>query len=127
MIIKSIRSFFLLLAGFLFFTHMIIPHDHHMPVFSGQKEDCPSQHQKSDHRPLFPMHCHAFNDLAAEKCTQIIIKQEYQISFVAVIWHPVILTSVLFLPHGPQEDLLKPFQDISIPDFSPFRAPPCKG
>jgi hypothetical protein len=68
--LKSIGNkaqiFFILLAAVIFNAHMIIPHDHHIAGF-----DLCSNRQIADshvhHHPVFPAHCHAFNDLTAEK------------------------------------------------------------
>ena len=47
---------------------MIIPHDHH-PSDSGlcQENKYPVSKDGRTHHPAFPVHCHAFNDLASEK------------------------------------------------------------
>jgi hypothetical protein len=124
-IIKQIQSFFLLLAAISFAVHMIIPHDHHLPgMTGGLKSSCHQSHDRSHHRPLFPAHCHAFNDLAAEKHTPLIIKQDTQNSFASIIWYPDYVIPYLQLTFLLFENTGKPFLDIYIPDFSPFRAPP---
>jgi hypothetical protein len=122
---KSISSFFLLLAGMAIIAHMAIPHDHHLSVtMSGLKESCTLSHEKSGHHPVLPAHCHAFNDLAAEKFSPVIVKQESQTSFVSVIWRPDNIIPGLLLVKTIVENTGKPFPNISIPEFSPFRAPP---
>jgi len=115
-------------AGLAIVVHSIIPHDHHIACPDiGPQESCPLSQQKSEHQPFFPVHCHAFNDLAAEKFSPVIIKQKAHASFASVIW-----SADNILP-GPQLSLAiignsrKSFPDIYIPDFSPFRAPPSLG
>lgn len=124
-VIKSIRAFSLLLAGMAIVVHMIIPHDHHLAAtVIGVKESCPFSQHKSEHHPFFPAHCHAFNDLAAEKFTPFIVKLESQTSFVSIIWRPDYIIPVLHILQKAFEKSAKPFPEIYIPDFSPFRAPP---
>ena len=125
MVIKSIRACFLLYAGLAIVMHMIIPHDHHLtgPV-NGLKESCTLSHEKAGHHPLFPAHCFAFNDLAADRCSPVILRQETQTSYASVIWHPNYALPGLTLSITIIESTGKPFPDIYIPDFSPFRAPP---
>jgi len=106
---------------------MIIPHDHHLsgPV-TGQKDTCSVSHEKSGHHhhPCFPAHCYAFNDLAAEKFSRIIVKQEFQTSLVFVIWHTDTFDSVLYLSQAITRNTEKPSPDIYLPGSSPLRAPP---
>jgi hypothetical protein len=125
MVIKSIRTLFLLFAGMAIVVHMMIPHDHHMTVLvTGLNESCPLSHEKSDHHPFFPSHCHAFNDLAVEKFTHIIVRLESQTSFISVIWQPDYIIRGLHYLQKVFQNSAKSFPDIYIPDFSPFRAPP---
>ena len=127
MIIKSIRAFILLYAGLAMVIHMIIPHDHHLtgPV-NDLKESCAMSHEKTDHRPFFPEHCHAFNDMAADRLATVIVRLETQTSYAPVIWHMDSALPCLNLSITILENTGKPFPDIYIPDFSPFRAPPFK-
>lgn len=124
-VIKSIRAFLLLLAAMAVVVHLVIPHDHHLSGSeSGLKNSCHASHDRSHHRPLFPAHCNAFNDLAAEKYSRIIVKQVTQTSFSSVIWYPGYLLADLHFSLLIPDSTGKPFPDIYIPDFSPFRAPP---
>ena len=124
-VIKSLQAFLLLLAGLAIIAHVAIPHDHHLSVpVSGLKESCTLSHKKSDRHPVFPAHCHAFNDLAAEKFSRFTVKQETLSGFVSVIWRPENITARLHLSQTIVETTGKPFPDISVTDFSPFRAPP---
>jgi hypothetical protein len=124
-VIKYIRSIFLLIAGLALVSHMLIPHDHHLSgSINGLNESCPLSRERTDHHPLFPAHCHAFNDLAAEKIYPVIIKEQSQTSFVSVVWRPVYIIPGLILSHKLVEMSGKPFPDIPVSEFSPFRAPP---
>jgi len=127
MIIKSMRIFFLLLARLAIVAHTIIPHDHHLSgPDNGQKDSCPLSNEKSDHLPIFPLHCHAFNDLAAEKFSPI-IKQEIQTGFISLVWLPDYIIPEVNLLQTTPLDSGKPFPDIYVPDYYPFRAPPSVG
>lgn len=124
-IFKTIRHLFLLFAGLALISHMIIPHDHHFSFpENGMKDSCPVQGERSDHHPILPGHCSACNDLAAEKFSPVIIRQYCQVGFATVIWFPdyIIPGLHIFQTVLPASDM--PFQQIYIPDFFPFRAPP---
>jgi hypothetical protein len=125
MVIKLIRTFILLFAGLAIVMHMIIPHDHHLTVpVNGLKESCAMSHEKTGHRPFFPEHCHAFNDMAADRLAPVIVRLETQTSYASVIWKPDSSLPGLNVSFTIIENTGKPFPDIYIPDFSPFRAPP---
>jgi hypothetical protein len=125
MVIKLIRAFFLLLAALAMTAHMIIPHDHHMACqVNGFKDSCHLSHEKSNHHPFFPAHCHAFNDLAAEKFPPLIVKQAAQTSFASIIWSPDYYQPGLNLSQKITDNSGKPFPEIYIPGFSFLRAPP---
>ena len=67
-IIRYIRISFLFLAVTILNAHLLIPHDHHQADSDlCQENKYPVSKDKSSHHPLFPAHCHAFNDLATEK------------------------------------------------------------
>ncbi len=126
MAIKAIRTFFLLLAGALFFAHMIIPHDHHMPAPEpGKSETCPLSGDRQGHHPLFPLHCHAFNDLTAEKSAFIIVEEPHQTAYVMVLWKAMAEIPETELPRLIHKNLPQSFRDNFLPDSSPLRAPPC--
>jgi hypothetical protein len=90
----------------------------------GQKDTCPVSDERPGGHHGFPVHCHAFNDLAAEKFSPVIIKKNFQSSFASVIWLPGYIMPEIHLSQTVPSDSGKPFSDIYIPDFSPFRAPP---
>jgi len=124
-IFKSIRGFFLLLAGLAIIAHMIILHDHHLsdPI-NGQKDSCPVSNGKSGHHTGLPVHCHAFNDLAAEKISALNLKKNIRSGSVTIIQFPEFLVIELHAALIKNSDSRKPFPDIYFPDSSPFRAPP---
>jgi len=124
-IFKSIRGFFLLLAGLAIIAHMIILHDHHLsdPI-NGQKDSCPVSNGKSGHHTGLPVHCHAFNDLAAVKLFSIVLKKNIQSGFSTIIWFPDYRVNELHVILITIFGSRKPFSNIYIPDYSPFRGPP---
>jgi hypothetical protein len=104
---------------------MIIPHDHHYSFSeNGMKDSCPLSNERHGHHPLLPGHCHAFNDLAAEKFSPFINGHCTQTGFATVIWFPDYIIPGLQISHAVLPSSDKPFQQISIPDLFPFRAPP---
>ena len=124
-VFKYARLSFLLLAVTLLNAHMIIPHDHHQSDSdSCQQGSFPSSKQESSHHSGLPLHCHAFNDLAAEKILLLVLKKYFHSGFSKIIWFPDYgvneLHISLFAIHGPR----KPLPDIYTPDFSPLRGPP---
>ena len=71
-IFRYSSSLFLWLAGLALVAHLIIPHDHHtIDSFASEDKTCPveNNHHGDNHRGS-PIHCHAFNDLAAEKAVK---------------------------------------------------------
>jgi hypothetical protein len=121
---KSLRAVMLMLAMVTMFAHMVIPHDHHMSgPMNGVEDNCPVHGEKSGHHPLFPHHCHAFNDMAAEKFT-LVIRHHDNGSFIMIIHENGFLicglnaagpANLTFAEHSPVLYLI---------DLSPFRAPP---
>lgn len=67
-IVKKIHIYSLLLSVFLLNAHMTIPHDHHQADSDiCQEETSAGRGKANSHHPVFPHHCHAFNDMTAEK------------------------------------------------------------
>ncbi len=82
--VKHITSLSMWLAVLAMLAHMVIPHDHHISeTFSDQKQNCPASHHQNGEKPEFPVHCHAFNDLASEKPRSFHISQNITEGFVA--------------------------------------------
>jgi hypothetical protein len=67
-ILKYLQVFLFWLAGLTLSAHLIIPHDHHISdSASRQESNCPVTDNQHGKHKGFPVHCHAFNDLATEK------------------------------------------------------------
>jgi hypothetical protein len=124
-ICKSIPKMLLLLAGFIIISHLIIPHDHHTSFQKNSTRDsCPLSDEKTGHHPLFPAHCHAFNDMAADKFSPVAIPQLKLNGIMTIIWFPDYVIPGIQVSHTilPASD--KPFYQIFVPDSFPLRAPP---
>ncbi len=122
---KNISVLFLSLAWLVMSAHMIIPHDHHLPgSFTGRDQSCPVSNGKSGHHPGFPVHCHAFNDLSAEKASSYVLRDNLQIgSIIFKSFHDTFdyeqkVTSIRIF------DKQKPFPDFYLIEYSSLRAPP---
>jgi hypothetical protein len=76
--------FFLWLAGLTLSVHYLLPHDHHLPdSLSNQESSCPAKNSQSGPSRGFPLHCHAFNDIATEKAKLLSLSLNTTIIFVA--------------------------------------------
>ena len=124
-IIKNIPVFFLLLASLALNAHMIIPHDHHVAESdAGQEDNCPVSDNSTNHHTSFPVHCHAFNDLASEKAiTYIMIRNvQYRDSEASCAFNSAIpdmqLSCLRIL------DVLRLPSNSGILELSSLRAPP---
>jgi hypothetical protein len=124
-IFRSVCIFFFLLAGVATVVHMIIPHDHHLadPV-TGQQDKCPASNGKSSHHTGFPVHCHAFNDLAAEKLSTFIYIKNIHSGFISVIRFSDLPDPELHTGEIIIFDSGKPFPYNYSVDSCPLRAPP---
>ena len=105
----------------------MIPHDHHSECSVFNKENqCHADNNKIPEKaPVFPIHCHALNDLTFEKASVILVVHNdfttcdlFTISFL----EPDI--SVLDLPGIKVKDFPKPILETDFLRLSPFRAPP---
>ena len=124
-IIKTIRAFLLFIAGIAVVGHMVIPHDHHISgTGDSAVETCPGEEKTSHQIPLFPLHCHAFNDLAAEKFTPQIEKKENLPALPMLIWPKDELLPVLHIAHYCFIEYGESIPEIFHSEFSPNRAPP---
>ncbi len=82
---KYISVFFMWLAVAAIWAHMIIPHDHHiLETFSDEEQNCPASHHQPGDKSEFPVHCHAFNDLASEEARSYHISQNITDGFIAL-------------------------------------------
>lgn len=79
--LNIIQIFFLFLAASVFNAHMLIPHDHHL-IESGSCQDnsYPSHQTTSSHHPVFPAHCHAFNNLTSDKAVDCLVLKYIQVT-----------------------------------------------
>ena len=122
--IRNIPAFFLWIAWSVMTAHLIIPHDHHMAdSFSGRDERCPSSDRNARHHG-FPVHCHAFNELASEKATKYILtrniqKDDISFAFVKDFFINKFLTSSIAV-----SEFTETFPDCFPPNLSQLRAPP---
>jgi hypothetical protein len=124
-IIKNTPVFFLLLAGLAINAHMIIPHDHHMmESIASQDDTCPISNNKTDHHTGFPVHCHAFNDLTAEKAiTYVQIKEVQCKDYARTSFLDIAAFRFQFFNRRNFDIGKLPFNS-EIPELSPLRAPP---
>lgn len=124
-ILKYIPVLFFWLAGLTLSAHTLIPHDHHSAdPNTGQEKNCPFPDNKSGHKSGFPMHCHAFNDLATDKIRLYHISQIFQYSFSVPeiicdsISNDLPISSISFIYTQ------KPVFDTYALELSLLRAPP---
>jgi len=123
--LKKISVFFLWFALLVISSHMIIPHDHHLlESFVSHEESCPVSNGNSEHHTGFPVHCHAFNELASEKAITFLLRRSIQSNdlsfssfsnpFVFELQMSLIIIS----------DIREPFPDPYLLELSLLRAPP---
>jgi len=124
-IINKIGVFWLWLAGLILCAHLIIPHDHHIADASAiEDENCPASERESSHHSGLPVHCHAFNDLVAEKFRAFQILPDIQNNLNAFIRPSDENTSDLPVYCVGIIDLQKPFIDSYALELFLLRAPP---
>jgi hypothetical protein len=124
-IIKNISVYFLWAAVLAINAHMIIPHDHHqIESAASQENTCPVSNDNSNHHKGFPVHCHAFNDLASEKAILLVVFRNIQCKYFVSTCLPGI-TSFKLQTTGIRlfEFTISPIKS-NIPDLSLLRAPP---
>ena len=124
-IFRYMRMFFLFLAVAILNAHIIIPHDHHQADSDlCQENKYPLSQDKSNHHPLFPAHCHAFNDLATEKAVvPNLIKYVKCLDFIpGSVLIPVV--SNLNISGGKTNELFILPIDSRVMESASFRAPP---
>jgi hypothetical protein len=126
-VFKYISALFLLLAGAVMVVHQTIPHDHHLSEsVNNQDDSCPFSKHKTDHHPVLPVHCHAFNDLASEKVRTFVLRDNFQNTSLIFHYYKDVfafdfdlqLTLVKVLDSG------EPVTDSHILELSLLRAPP---
>ncbi len=79
---RNMGGLFLLLAGLVILLHSTIPH-HHDPGthFKAKSGECNSHKTSGDNNPV---HCHAFNDVVAEKVSSPNFNLQAAVTFVLV-------------------------------------------
>jgi hypothetical protein len=115
------------LAGFAMCGHLVIIHDHHIDGTGIRDEGaCPATSEHSGHNHGFPMHCHAFNDIASEKAAATHVMPKVPCSNLVLIVpaDPDCLETAFAAEVVP--DLRIPFFDSSPRDHSSLRAPPSR-
>ena len=122
---KYAYVFSLWLAGLFLCAHLIIPHDHHIAdTFSYQEKNCPASDDKSGHHSGFPIHCHAFNDLASEKFRPYNFSHNIQYNSITIHRFSDAFTFELQISCVNIIDLQKPVLDSYALELSLLRAPP---
>ncbi|MCX6326873.1 MAG: hypothetical protein NT144_09555 [Bacteroidia bacterium] len=127
-IIKNIPGFFLWLAVLAICAHLLVPHDHHLvESFASLEESCPASNGNSEHHPGFPVHCHAFNDLASEKAITFVLKKNVQSNNLSFSSFPDTYVFGLQIRLITIFDIREPFTDPYLLELSSLRAPPSLG
>jgi hypothetical protein len=122
---KYIPVFVLWIAGIGLFGHMIMIHDHHSEaVCSAENEKCPASEQSKDQHSGSPIHCHAFNDIAAEKAVPFQFQSNVQCNDLILrladtrfIFELSVCSTLYPIPQTPY---LNPY----LSDSSSLRGPP---
>jgi hypothetical protein len=113
------------LAVAALWLHMIIPHDHHiMGTFSDPEQNCPVSNHQSDHKTGFPVHCHAFNDLASEKARSYQISHNIQNTVIALVSLRDNIVSEPSEYFSGIYDFRTPFPGLYSSEDNHLRAPP---
>ena len=126
-VFKNIAVFSLWLAGLVIMAHLAIPHDHHSDCSSlSQENECHADNTKLPVKaPVFPIHCHALNDLTFEKASVIFVVHNDLVTcdlFTVSFFDSAI--STFDLPGIKIKDFPKPLLETDFLRLSPFRAPP---
>ena len=94
-LVEFLMVFFLWMAGLTLSAHMLLPHDHHISDSYAREESCPLSDENSRHKPAFPAHCQAFNDLTSEKPRPVYFSQDSENDLVTFCSLPRTNTFVL--------------------------------
>jgi hypothetical protein len=123
--LKKMPVFFLLIAWLVMFAHQIIPHDHHLSQsFTNQDDSCPLSKNTSNHHPVFPAHCHAFNDLASEKAITLVLVDNVLNCNLFFSWVTDVFAFDMQQPLIPCLYFSESSEDNDFLDISLLRAPP---
>jgi hypothetical protein len=123
--VKNIPVLFMWFAWLGLTAHLLIPHDHHLfESFNTREESCPASNGNTGHHSEFPIHCHAFNDLASEKAiTFVLTRNIVSIDFLFSDLHDALLPENQ-IPLFTLFEIRKPFPDSYLLELSALRAPP---
>ncbi|MEI6048401.1 MAG: hypothetical protein WCS03_05845 [Bacteroidota bacterium] len=123
--LKNLQIYLLWLAWLVLTAHLIIPHDHHLAEsVTGQEDLCPVSNTGTGHHPGFPVHCHAFNDLASEKATTFVLRDNTKDSNLSFSKFTDVFVFDLQAPPVTVLDFREPFPDSYLLELSLLRAPP---
>jgi hypothetical protein len=126
-VIKYMPVYFLLTAWLVMFAHQIIPHDHQMSEsFTNQDDSFPLSKNNSNHHPVFPLHCHAFNDLASEKAVTFVLSYNIRNNNLFFGGDADVFASEMQRPLILSPDFSKPLADSDYLELFLLRAPPLK-
>jgi len=124
-ILRYSSFFFFWLAGIALVAHLIIPHDHHNTEYvPGQNKECPVENQNHHQKHGFPIHCHAFNDLAAEKVVKYNSGEKNQNFFTDFICESDLYITKVSAGINIYCNYTEPFPSFILTDFFRLRAPP---
>lgn len=119
------QVFLFWLAGLTLSAHLIIPHDHHnSDSFSRQESNCPVSDDHHGKHKGFPVHCHAFNDLATEKEARHLFISLVQVNVAGFNCDNEFLLYALVSPFTFLSDKDHPLIKQFFVDSIPLRAPP---
>lgn len=124
-IFKNIPVISLWIAALSICAHLIIPHDHHLTdSLISQEESCPVSNGQTGHHTGFPIHCHAFNNLASEKAATFFLREHFQ--SIDLYYDHFADSYVFDLQITPLSvsDIREPFPDSYLLELSLLRAPP---
>ena len=128
-VLKNIAVFSFWLAGLVIIAHLMIPHDHHSEcsVFNEENE-CHADNTKLPVKaPVFPLHCHALNDMTFEKASiTIVVYKDFTACdlFTCSLFDAVISKSALSVIKI--KDSQNPIIETDFLRLSPFRGPPSR-
>jgi hypothetical protein len=126
-VFKHIAVFSLWLAGLVIIAHLMIPHDHHSDdaVFNKENHYHAENTKLPVKAPIFPIHCHALNDLTIEKASHLFFSyNDFPTCdlFTLCFFESVVPKSVS--SYIQTRDFQNPVIETDFLRLSPFRAPP---
>jgi hypothetical protein len=113
------------LAALGLIAHLMIPHDHHSEYSCLPHEDtCPTEADHKDHHAGYPIHCHAFNNVAVVKATPINLAKLVPSSLPGLAGDFTILRVFLSESDWCFAELSTPFPDYGYSPTPTLRGPP---